>query len=343
MGCGSSTAASASAAGQPIQVQPRNNGGLKASVESKPAVPAGNGFALAHQPTKLPPIKSEQKQQNDTAAVEDEKIGKGGVAFNIPVGSGGDANGAAAGAASTADIDKILRKPLPPRLRHLEPLENAPSISPEQLAEKLRKAEEKRERMLEKRRNSSVTKQSKARREMLKAQEFSGQQEAASGAGEAAAAAAPNPEAEKLQQKQAVAEQKRLAKLAAVQERQRQREERAKAARERARRLKEEEQMEAELNIEKDEGGGDSDSDASWLGEGDAPARGAPSAAEDGTGGLPLMTGVAGEQPQHRDSSGYGSSRGGGGGSSSLGGSRATTGKTVSTVVEDDQDRDFYE
>lgn len=309
------------------------------------AKPLSNGFGVAAQ-QKLPPIKSEQKQPAEAST--DEKTGKGGVAFDIPVGSGGDAAATAGPSGAGADIDKILRKPLPPRLRHLEPLENAPSISPEQLAEKLKKAEEKRERMLEKRRNSNVTKQSKARRELLKAQDYS-QQEALdeAGATTAAGASAPsNPEAERLQQKQAVAEQKRLAKLAAVQERQRLREERAKAAREKARRLKEEEQMEAELNIEKDEGGGESDSDASWLGEGDSPAdrnrrdRTAGAANSAGTAAS-TTAGLDDHQAEHRDSSGYGSSRGGG--NSSVGGSRATTGKTVSTVLEDDRDKDFFD
>ncbi|VDP67878.1 unnamed protein product [Echinostoma caproni] len=62
---------------------------------------------------------------------------KGFVAFDIPLD----------GSQATI-LDNVLKKPLPKRLRHLEPLGHAPQITTEMLMEKLEKAEEKRQKAL---------------------------------------------------------------------------------------------------------------------------------------------------------------------------------------------------
>ncbi|PAA93105.1 hypothetical protein BOX15_Mlig033735g2 [Macrostomum lignano] len=346
MGCGASKSVSV------IKSQPIRPASGQAKAAGSQQQPQGG----VGTPKKLPPIKSEAAGTPPAGlTVEDEKSGKGGVAFSIAVdGGGAGGSGGSGGGGSSmlvkpnSDIDKILRKPLPPRLRHLEPLDSVPVMSPEQLAEKLRKAEEKRERMLEKRRHSKVTKKSKARRELLKAQDFAGNSGAATAAAGTAASvdlsasSGAGGNLESLQQKQASAEQKRLAQLAAVQEKQRLREERARAARERARLMKQE-QLESELQIEKDEADDDSDTD-SWLGDNDGQGRGRQRQPKNAASAPPL-----GHQQSQRDSSGYSSRDASsatdpaGRGGDSAAGSRVQTGKTVSTVLEGELDNDFYD
>ncbi|CAH8588544.1 unnamed protein product [Dicrocoelium dendriticum] len=62
---------------------------------------------------------------------------KGFVAFDIPLND-----------SQNVEMDNILKKPLPRRLRRLEPLGNAPLITTEMLMEKLEKAEAKRRKVL---------------------------------------------------------------------------------------------------------------------------------------------------------------------------------------------------
>ncbi|KAA0196564.1 hypothetical protein FBUS_05062 [Fasciolopsis buskii] len=64
------------------------------------------------------------------------EVKKGFVAFDIPLD----------GSQATL-LDNVLKKPLPKRLRHLEPLGHAPQITTEMLMEKLEKAEEKRQKV----------------------------------------------------------------------------------------------------------------------------------------------------------------------------------------------------
>ncbi|KAL8610434.1 hypothetical protein ACOMHN_035151 [Nucella lapillus] len=107
----------------------------------------------------------------------------------------------------------------------------------EQLAEKQRQAEEKRERLLQKRASAS-TKSSKRRQELMKAKEFEAQQQ--------------------LQQEKALddhqrqVEVKREARLKEIQEKQRIREERAKRARERAKKLNQGDNAD-DIDVEKDD------------------------------------------------------------------------------------------
>ncbi|KAF6769773.1 hypothetical protein AHF37_11620 [Paragonimus kellicotti] len=61
---------------------------------------------------------------------------KGFVAFDIPLDDSQDTL-----------LESVLKKPLPRRLRHLEPLGHAPQITTELLMEKLEKAEEKRQKV----------------------------------------------------------------------------------------------------------------------------------------------------------------------------------------------------
>ncbi|KAF5400709.1 hypothetical protein PHET_05906 [Paragonimus heterotremus] len=87
-------------------------------------------------PTKLSPPGIEMK--------------KGFVAFDIPLDD-----------SQNILLESVLKKPLPRRLRHLEPLGHAPQITTELLMEKLEKAEEKRQKALAK-----WKEQSARRREM---------------------------------------------------------------------------------------------------------------------------------------------------------------------------------
>ncbi|KAF8566492.1 hypothetical protein P879_05453 [Paragonimus westermani] len=70
---------------------------------------------------------------------------KGFVAFDIPLEDSQDTL-----------LENVLKKPLPRRLRHLEPLGHAPQITTELLMEKLEKAEEKRQKALAKWREQSA-------------------------------------------------------------------------------------------------------------------------------------------------------------------------------------------
>ncbi|KAG5453087.1 hypothetical protein CSKR_106258 [Clonorchis sinensis] len=72
--------------------------------------------------------------RSNAPAVETKK---GFVAFDIPLND-----------TQESSLDNLLKKPLPRRLRHLEPLGNAPQITSEMLMEKLEKAEEKRQKAL---------------------------------------------------------------------------------------------------------------------------------------------------------------------------------------------------
>ncbi|KAK7104390.1 MAP7 domain-containing protein 1-like [Littorina saxatilis] len=148
------------------------------------------------------------------------------------------------------NTELLLTKKAPvPRLQALEPLD-VPKLSAEQLAEKQRQAEEKRDKVRQKRASASK-KASRRRQELIKAKEFEAQQQ--------------------LQQEKAIdenqkqAELKREARLREVKEKQRLREERAKRAREKAKKISQGDEGD-DLDVEKDENFNASDVD-SWLGD----------------------------------------------------------------------------
>lgn len=145
--------------------------------------------------------------------------------------------------------NKLLGRP-PPRLKRLEPL-GVPTLTAEQLAEKQKLADEKREEVIQQKVDSSQ-KSSKRRRELLMARQFDAEQQAE--------------QEKKIQEALTTADKAREAKMKEVKEKQRIREERAKRAREKAQRLKTMDQ-DLDLEVEKDDGF-NADDDESWLGDG---------------------------------------------------------------------------
>lgn len=144
--------------------------------------------------------------------------------------------------------NKLLGRP-PPRLKRLEPL-GVPTLTAEQLAEKQRQADEKREEVIQQKIDSSQ-KSSKRRRELLMARQFDAEQQAE--------------QEKKIQEALTSADKAREAKMKEVKEKQRIREERAKRAREKAQKLKTMDQ-DLDLEVEKDEDFNADDVD-SWLGD----------------------------------------------------------------------------
>ncbi|CAL8077199.1 unnamed protein product [Calicophoron daubneyi] len=86
------------------------------------------------------PIRITTRTDNDpnsrTSPIVIE-IKKGFVAFDIPLDGSQDSM-----------LDNVFKRPLPRRLKHLEPLGHHPQITTEMLMEKLEKAEEKRQKAL---------------------------------------------------------------------------------------------------------------------------------------------------------------------------------------------------
>ncbi|KAL3874674.1 hypothetical protein ACJMK2_037654 [Sinanodonta woodiana] len=147
----------------------------------------------------------------------------------------------------------ITKKP-PKRLQALEPL-NLPKLTAEELAEKQRLADEKREKERA-RKVSASKKSSKRRKELLAAREFELKQQLTE-------------TEQKIMDAQESADKTREAKLAEIKERQRLRAERAKRAREKAKKMQEEDQTELGIMdnvdaVEKDEEFNNDDVD-SWL------------------------------------------------------------------------------
>ncbi|RUS76527.1 hypothetical protein EGW08_015720 [Elysia chlorotica] len=149
--------------------------------------------------------------------------------------------------------DGLLRvKKRPPRLQALEPL-NMPTLTSEQLAEKQRLADAKRERLKQKKIKASQ-KSSRRRQELLKAREFGMKQQL-------------EQEKTTIEDSLKQAEIKREQRLIEIKEKQRIREERAKRARERAKQIQ---NPDDEVEVEKDEEF-NAVSDDSWLDQGSAP------------------------------------------------------------------------
>ncbi|XP_005102780.1 uncharacterized protein LOC101859580 [Aplysia californica] len=137
-------------------------------------------------------------------------------------------------------------KKRPPRLQALEPLD-IPRLTAEQLAEKQRLADEKRERLKLKKINTSQ-KSSRRRRELLKAKEFGMKQQM-------------DQEKTVLDDSLKQAEIRKEQRLLEIKEKQRIREERAKRIRERAKRIQNpDEEVEVEKDMEFN-----ATSDDSWL------------------------------------------------------------------------------
>ncbi|XP_059156340.1 uncharacterized protein LOC131941241 [Physella acuta] len=141
----------------------------------------------------------------------------------------------------------LLFKRRPPNLLTLEPL-NFPRLTAEQLADKMRMAEEKREKMKQKKIKSSQ-RSSKRRRELLQAREFGLKQQL-------------EVENVKAETRDNMAQLNRERKLMEIKEKQKLREERARRARERAKSIQAgSEDVEVENDVEFNAG-----SDDSWLG-----------------------------------------------------------------------------
>ncbi|CAL1530514.1 unnamed protein product [Lymnaea stagnalis] len=181
---------------------------------------------------KIPDI---DKNSNKITALDQKPVPKS-VAFEITLDG--------------QSVDGLFRKLPPKRLQTLEPL-NLPKLTAEQLSEKQRLADEKRERLKEKKINTSQ-KSSKRRRELLKAKEFSMKQQM-------------EQEKSVIDDQLKQAELKREMKLLEIKEKQRLREERAKRARERAKNIQNNTNTE-EVEMEKDEDFNAGESDDSWLG-----------------------------------------------------------------------------
>lgn len=147
---------------------------------------------LKEEPAKIPEIKRE----------------KTCIAFDI---SFNDSNQKE----MNSEIDNILKKPLPKKLQHLEPLQHAPRLTAADIERKMKQAEEKRLKKLEKRKIPG--RKASRRREQIMSTHHEAVVE------------------EELYQKMDTVEQKRLQKLAEIQEKQRQRDERARIVRERKR------------------------------------------------------------------------------------------------------------
>ncbi|XP_060560334.1 uncharacterized protein LOC132720261 isoform X2 [Ruditapes philippinarum] len=144
--------------------------------------------------------------------------------------------------AFTVDLDgketqqKLLGAP-PPRLKRLDPL-NVPKLTAEELAEKQRIADEKREAQI-KRKQSASLKASRRRQQILDAQRYDKeiQQKEVEG---------------KINESLSSAGKTREAKLKDIQEKQRIREERARRAREKVKKMNDLDH-ELDIDVEKDE------------------------------------------------------------------------------------------
>ncbi|XP_053398615.1 uncharacterized protein LOC123543404 isoform X2 [Mercenaria mercenaria] len=144
--------------------------------------------------------------------------------------------------AFTVDLDgketkqKLLGAP-PPRLKRLDPL-NVPKLTAEELAEKQRIADEKRDAQI-KRKQSASLKASRRRQQILEAQKFDKelQQKEVEG---------------KITESLTSAGKTREAKLKDIQEKQRIREERAKRAREKVKKMNDLDH-DLEMEVERDE------------------------------------------------------------------------------------------
>lgn len=184
-------------------------------------------------------VHSFDKNANKLKAMDQTPVPKS-VAFDVTLdGESGDG--------------LLSLKKRPPRLQALEPL-NMPTMTAEQLAEKQRLADAKRERIKQKKIKASQ-KSSRRRQELLKAREFGMKQQL-------------EQEKTNIEDSLKQAELKREQRLIEVKEKQRIRAERAKRARERAKQIQ---NPDDEVEVEKDEEF-NAVSDDSWLDQGTAPS-----------------------------------------------------------------------
>lgn len=151
------------------------------------------------------------------------------------------------------ETENLILKHPPLKLKRLAPL-NVPTLSAEELIEKQKLADEKREKELQRKRSASK-KSSRRRRELLQAKEFEEKQQT-------------EQEKTKIDASLKTAEMLREAKLQEVRERQRIREERARRARERHKKMANAEQEDiGTLEVEKD-GHFNADDTDTWLDDG---------------------------------------------------------------------------
>ncbi|XP_061174574.1 ensconsin-like [Saccostrea echinata] len=149
--------------------------------------------------------------------------------------------------------ESLISKHPPIKLKRLAPL-NVPTLSAEELLEKQKIADEKREKELQRKRSASK-KSSRRRRELLQAKEFVEKQQM-------------EKEKNKIDTSMKTAEMLREAKLQEVRERQRLREERARRARERHKKMANAEQEDiGTMEVERD-GHFNADDNDSWLDDG---------------------------------------------------------------------------
>ncbi|KAK2167194.1 hypothetical protein LSH36_31g02064 [Paralvinella palmiformis] len=146
------------------------------------------------------------------------------------------------------NIESILNKHPPKRLKRLQPLENAPKLSAEMLEEKLRQAEEKRKQQIEVKKAASK-RVAKFRENLERAKELEKHQQVQ--------------QAAEIKEKLQSAGKNREAKLRDMEEKFRIKEERARQARERAKTMKQSENG-LEFDVEKDENF-NADDDDSWF------------------------------------------------------------------------------
>ncbi|KAL4237744.1 hypothetical protein ACF0H5_002456 [Mactra antiquata] len=216
MGCGASKVEPEQGeVGQRPGVKPQQNGAIKTDIQSEKR------------------ISSTDSNANRADSVTNNPVPKS-VAFIV------DLDG--------KQTENKLLGPAPPRLKRLDPL-NVPKLTAEDLAEKQKIADEKREAQL-KRKQSASYKASKRRQQILEAQKFDQE-------------LVQKEKEEKIQESLASAGKTRDAKLKALQEKQRIREERAKRAREKVKKMNEIDQ-ELDIEVEKDEDYNAEETD-SWL------------------------------------------------------------------------------
>lgn len=218
MGCGSSQVDPAGNADNRPGEKPQQNGAIK------------NGNKSNNSKKKSSTIDSNANRQDE---VSNNPVPKS-IAFTV------DLDG-------KETQQKLLGAP-PPRLKRLDPL-NVPKLTAEELAEKQRIADEKREAQI-KRKQSASLKASRRRQQILEAQKFDKelQQKEVEG---------------KISESLTSAGKTREAKLKDIQEKQRIREERAKRAREKVKKMNDLDQ-ELAIDVEKDDAYNAEEVD-SWL------------------------------------------------------------------------------
>lgn len=208
--------------------------------------PIGNGHAAAKgpQPAHGTPRRAvgaaaATSDGGDVAMSAKSPVPKG-TSFEVP----------------TAGEDSIIKRHPPKRLMKLEALEKS-QITAEELAEKLRAADEKRQRTLESRAKtaSASRRSSKRARELLAAKEFEKQHQ----------------QTEEIGKKQASAGKQREMQQQIAAERLRVREEKARLAAERRKRMERDEELLVDYELERDENFNDQDGDDEihWSGTDD--------------------------------------------------------------------------